>query len=95
MGFTNCCEDDSPTVSGMYTLLTKLLELPAGMLTPAQTALFSGFLSNSIPLLPLSADNSTIVPARVISKGSHNSEGPVSVHGVLCVLIPAFAMAWL
>ena len=77
VGFTNCCEDDAPSISAMYTLLEKLVTLPSGMLSPAQQAQFEHFLNTSIPLLPLSADGSTIVPARVLSSGTHNDEGPV------------------
>jgi len=73
--FQNCCADDSPTVSGMITLFNTLLSLPHTITTPAQRAEWEAFLP-LIPELPVDAGNTTILPARVISSGSHNSEGP-------------------
>ena len=73
--FTNCCADDAPTISGMIGLFEKLLALPAALTTPAQRAAWAAFVPQ-IPRLPLTADGATIAAARVISDGSHNSEGP-------------------
>lgn len=75
-GFTNCCADDAPTISGMITLFEKLLQLPASLVTPAQTAAWSEFARVRMPALPLSADGATIAPAAALSSGTHNDEGP-------------------
>jgi hypothetical protein len=74
--FTNCCADDAPTISGMMTLFEKLLALPPSLTTPAQRAAWQSFVADLIPALPLSADNATIAPARILSSGTHNDEGP-------------------
>jgi hypothetical protein len=76
VGFTNCCEDDAPTISGMVTLFEKLLQLPVPALaTQAQHDAWAAFVP-LIPDLPLTPDGSSIAPARVLSSGKHNSEGP-------------------
>lgn len=76
VGFTNCCSDDSPTISGMLTLFEKLLALPVPALaTPAQHAAWAAF-APLIPALPLTPDGASIAAARVLSSGKHNSEGP-------------------
>jgi hypothetical protein len=73
--FTNCCSDDSPTISGMYTLFEKLLQLPPTVSTPAQRAAWSNFFTR--PLIPeLPVVNDIIIPARILQNGGHNSEGP-------------------
>jgi len=73
--FVNCCSDDSPTISGMYTLFEKLLQLPPTVSTPAQRAAWSNFFTR--PLIPeLPVVNGLIVPARILQNGGHNSEGP-------------------
>jgi hypothetical protein len=72
----NCCEDDSPTISGMITLFEKLQALPPALSTPQQRAAWAEFASLRMPLLPLEPDG-TIAPARVLSTGGkRNSEGP-------------------
>ena len=72
----NCCEDDSPTISGMMTVFEKLLALPPALTTPQQVAAWEEFATLRMPLLPLMPDG-TIAPARVLSTGgSHNGEGP-------------------
>ena len=73
--YTNCCEDDMPTVSAMHTLFPRLLALPANLTTPAQRAAWSSFAA-ILPDLPLSADGSQYAAARVVSSGKHNNEGP-------------------
>jgi hypothetical protein len=74
--FTNCCEDDAPTISGMMTLFEKLLALPQSLTTPEQRQAWQNFVDKLMPALPLSSDGSTIAPARVLSQGTHNDEGP-------------------
>jgi hypothetical protein len=74
VGFTNCCADDAPTISGMLGLFQRLLALPPALATPAQRAAWAAF-APAIPDLPLTADG-TIAPARVLSSPSHNNEGP-------------------
>ncbi len=74
--WTNCCADDAPTISGMMTLFEKLLALPTSLTTPQQRADWQNFVDNLMPALPLSEDGSTIAPARVLSSGTHNDEGP-------------------
>ena len=74
-GWTNCCEDDSPTISGMMTLFEKLRALPPALATPAQRAAWDAFATLRMPALPLEADG-TVAPARVLSSGTHNGEGP-------------------
>ena len=74
--FTNCCENDAPTISGMIAVFEKLLQLPPGMATPSQVAAWTAFSATLMPLLPLTADGQTIAPAQVLSSGVHNSEGP-------------------
>jgi hypothetical protein len=74
--WTNCCADDSPTISGMITLFEKLLLLPDTLTTPAQRAVWTNFTTNLIPLLPLTADGTQIAAGRVLNNGGHNDEGP-------------------
>lgn len=76
-GFTNCCENDSPTVSAMHAIFEKLLALPDTVTTPAQRAAWTAF-SAIMPPLPLTNTSSgpVIAAAAVISSGSHNNEGP-------------------
>jgi hypothetical protein len=71
----NCCVDDMPTLSGIYSLLEKLLQLPGNLTTPQQRSEWSTFLS-SLPALPLTPDGTKLAAARVISTGVHNSETP-------------------
>lgn len=71
----NCCVDDMPTLSGIYSLLQKLLQLPSSVTTPAQRDEWSTFLA-ALPPLPMSADGATLAAARVLSTGVHNSETP-------------------
>jgi hypothetical protein len=73
--FTNCCADDSPTISGMQTLFSTLLALPPSLTTPEQRAQWQAFVP-LIPELPTDAGRQNILPARVLSSSSHNSEGP-------------------
>ena len=80
--FTNCCSDDAPTISGMITLFEKLAQLPASVTTPEQRAAWAAF-TPTIPLLPVDADK-VILPARILSTGTHNSEGP----GSFCFILP-------
>lgn len=75
--WTNCCENDSPTISGMMTLFEKLQALPAQLTTPAQRAAWADFAARRMPALPTSGGASAVIlPAAVVSSGSHNSEGP-------------------
>ena len=74
-GFSNCCEDDMPTVSAMHALFDRLISLPESITTPEQRAAWSAFAA-IMPDLPLSADGRTYAAARVVSSGSHNNEGP-------------------
>ncbi len=74
--FVNCCVNDAPTISGMMTLFEKLLQLPAGMATPEQTASWQHFRDSLLPPLPLDPTGSTIAAAQTVSPGGHNSEGP-------------------
>jgi hypothetical protein len=67
-GFTNCCEDDAPTVSAMMAVLEKLLALPDELTTPAQRAAWSAFVA-IMPALPTTGSPSVIAPARVLSSG--------------------------
>ena len=76
IGYTNCCEDDAPSVSAMSAVLGALLALPDTLTTPAQRAEWAAYVANRLPLLPLSADGSIIAPARILSNGVHNNEGP-------------------
>lgn len=71
----NCCQNDMPTVAGLYSLLQKLLALPAGTVTAAQRAEWQTFLGE-LPPLPKSADGKMLSPAAVLSSGKHNSETP-------------------
>lgn len=73
--WTDCCADDSPTISGMMTLFEKLRALPSTLTTPQQRAAWGAFATARMPELPLEADG-TIAPARVLSTGTHNGEGP-------------------
>jgi len=73
--FVNCCANDSPTISGMMTLFEKLLQLPPDIVTPQETAAWKAFRDNLLPALPLDAAGN-IAPAKILSTGSHNSEGP-------------------
>ncbi len=74
--YTNCCEDDSPTVSAMLALAERLLALPPAVTTAAQRAAWAQW-QQLIPALPVAPDNSTVLPARVTSsRPSHNNEGP-------------------
>ena len=73
--FVNCCADDAPTVSAMMSLFERLLALPPSLTSAQQRAEWAAFTS-IMPRLPMNADNRTIAPARVLSSGSHNSEGP-------------------
>ena len=75
----NCCENDSPTITGMMILFEKLLSLPPGLATPAQTAAWTNFRTNLMPKLPITTTSKggpTIALAEVVSKGVHNAEGP-------------------
>jgi len=73
--YVNCCEDDSPTVSAMHALAERLLALPPSVTTPAQRAAWGAWAA-ILPELPVAADGSTVLPARVVSSPSHNNEGP-------------------
>ena len=77
---SNCCIDDMPTVSGITSVLQKLLALPTRFTTPAQRDEWTTFLSQ-MPALPMSADGTKLLPARVTSSGTHNSE-PVELYAV-------------
>ena len=59
----------------MLTLFEKLRALPASLTTAAQRAAWDAFATQSMPELPLEADG-TVAPARVLSSGTHNDEGP-------------------
>ena len=77
--WVNCCENDSPTITGMMILFEKLLSLPPGLATPAQTAAWTNFRTNLMPKLPITTTSKggpTIALAEVVSKGVHNAEGP-------------------
>ena len=80
VGFENCCEDDSPTISAMQILFEKLLSLPAELTTETERETWRKFLSLRVPSLPLGPNifNKTVIlPARVLSSGGkHNDEGP-------------------
>ena len=72
----SCCADDMPTVSAMRSLFPRLLELPPELApTPAARAQWAAFV-DIMPALPLSADGSTLLAARVLSPGQHTGEGP-------------------
>jgi hypothetical protein len=74
--WTICCADDAPTISGMMTLFEKLNALPPSVTTAAQRAAWADFATARMPALPLSPNGTTVVPARVLSSGTHNGEGP-------------------
>ena len=76
--FENCCANDSPTISGMITLIAKLLDLPPSLSTVAQRASWEHFRTKLMPALPIKGptNNTVIAPAEVISTGIHNGEGP-------------------
>ena len=59
----------------MITLFDKLLSLPDSLTTPEQRAQWQAFQA-LIPPLPVNAAGTTILPARVLSIGKHNNEGP-------------------
>jgi hypothetical protein len=71
--FSNCCEDDAPTVTGMMTVFSRLLALPESLTTAEQRAAWTAF-GAIMPELPVSGG--VILPARVLSNGTHNSEAP-------------------
>jgi hypothetical protein len=71
--FVNCCSDDSPTISGMIVLFERLLQLPPSVTSAAQRSSWREF-SQKIPELPVA--DSIIQPARILSSGKHNDEGP-------------------
>ena len=73
--FTNCCADDSPTISGMLSVFDKLLQLPHSLTSQQQRDEWSAF-QRRIPSLPTNPTATSILPARVVSSGIHNSEGP-------------------
>lgn len=76
--FVNCCENDSPTISGMITLFDKLLSLPPNLGTPAQRAAWLNFRTSLLPNLPMTTEGGVevIAAAEVVSTGKHNGEGP-------------------
>ena len=80
--FTNCCADDAPTISGMLSVFEKLLQLPHTLTTQQQRDEWTVF-QRRIPPLPVDPAAKSILPARVVSSGTHNSEGPE-----LCVMPP-------
>jgi hypothetical protein len=51
--WTNCCQNDSPTITGMLTLFEKLRALPPSLTTPAQRAAWDEFATLRMPELPL------------------------------------------
>ena len=73
--YVDCCSDDAPSISGMLTLFEKLLQLPAALTTAQQRAAWQLFSDARMPALPLSADGTRIVPARILNSGS-TGEGP-------------------
>lgn len=81
--FENCCANDSPTVSGMITLIAKLISLPEALTTPSQRESWATFRNNLMPKLPTKAgpggagpESDVIAVAEVVSNGTHNGEGP-------------------
>lgn len=70
-GPTNCCVNDLPTVSGLHTLVEKMLALPSGILTPQQITEIEQFQA-LLPPIPM--QNNVLVGAEVLSSGVHNSE---------------------
>ena len=75
-GYTNCCENDAPTVSAIQAVLGTLLKLPGSLVTPQQRSQWSAFLNNKAPALAMSSGGQTILPGLVESSGTHNDEGP-------------------
>jgi hypothetical protein len=69
----NCCVDDTPTVSGLKSFISKLLQLPAGFIAPDTQKMLTAFLSQ---LPDIAIVNNTIAPARVVSSGVNNDETP-------------------
>jgi hypothetical protein len=74
-GFSDCVENDMPTVSAMISLVQNLLLLPQGLLTTDQVARYTAFAAIT-PKLPLTADGTMYAAAAVLSSGSHNAEVP-------------------
>ena len=73
VGIQNCCADDSPTISAMHILFEKLLALPVSITNAADRLAWTQF-QQILPDLPVI--NNIIAPARVLSNGVHNDEGP-------------------
>lgn len=72
----NCCVNDLPTIAGLHTLLSKLLQLPTQFTTAQQRAQWTEFQS-ALPPLPVNATTGALVPADVLSTGGgHNVEFP-------------------
>jgi len=70
---SNCCEDDTPTVSGIMTVFEKLLQLadvPGSPVTPEQKARWSAFALIQ-PQLPVNTTTNTIRFARVTAGGQY------------------------
>ena len=70
---SNCCEDDTPTVSGIMTVFEKLLQLadvPGSPVTPEQKARWSAFALIQ-PELPVNTTTNTIRFARVTAGGQY------------------------
>jgi len=59
----------------MLTLFEKLLQLPAALTTAEQRTAWQQFSDQRMPALPLSADGTRIVPARILNDGG-TGEGP-------------------
>ena len=80
-GWSNCPQNDMPTVSAATTLAARLLELPpeSGLLTPAQRTTYEALVAI---LPPLPAANGTWLNADVLS-----SDGPG--HREVAELFPA------
>ena len=74
-GWSNCCENDMPQLSGLTFLADAVLKLPAQYLSAAQRARYSALLA-SLPGLPVDAATGIYAPAHVVSAGGHNAEVP-------------------
>jgi len=73
-GWSNCCENDTPQLSGLWFLTDAVLKLPAQYLTAPQRARYTA-LRAALPALPV-AESGIYAPAQVVSSSVHNAEVP-------------------
>ena len=78
---SSCCVNDMPTISGVTSVLQKLLLLPDPFTNATQRAKWAAMLAIQPPM-PTSKDGSILEPAEVAITPLHNSEPPelFSVH---------------